>query len=189
MERDAHDSFEATGPGASQPTTGATGGSQSPIAHDIPGTMGEEQRGGRMGQGVDAARQKMERVADQAKQKAGQTAEQMKDKASQLKVTLADKLDSGADKLRHRTQSAAGELEQTMGGNGATTQMEETTDKVSGAVATGMEKTADWLRTADLDTMRADIEQQVRAKPGRSILVALGLGYVLGRIFRSGRQG
>ncbi len=45
-----------------------------------------------------------------------------------------------------------------------------------------MSKSADWLRNGDL---KADIEQQVRENPGRTLLIALGLGYVLGKAFRS----
>ena len=47
-----------------------------------------------------------------------------------------------------------------------------------------MQNTANWLRTADANSMRTGIEQQVRTNPGRTLLVALGIGYVLGRVFR-----
>ena len=50
------------------------------------------------------------------------------------------------------------------------------------SVARGMNKSADWLRTGDL---KADIERQVRENPGRSLLIAIGLGYVLGKAFRN----
>jgi hypothetical protein len=53
---------------------------------------------------------------------------------------------------------------------------------VQDSVARGMNKSADWLRNGDL---RADIERQVRENPGRTLLIALGLGYVLGKAFRN----
>ena len=53
---------------------------------------------------------------------------------------------------------------------------------VQDSVARGMEKSADWLRNGDL---KSDIERQVRENPGRSLLIALGLGYVIGKAFRS----
>ena len=51
-------------------------------------------------------------------------------------------------------------------------------------VAGGMQATADWLREADLDTMRAGVERQVKEHPGRTLLIAVGLGYLLGKAFR-----
>jgi len=53
---------------------------------------------------------------------------------------------------------------------------------VQDSVARGMNKSADWLRNGDL---KADIERQVRENPGRTLLIALGLGYVLGKAFRN----
>ena len=38
-----------------------------------------------------------------------------------------------------------------------------------------------WLREGDL---RATIETQVREHPGRTLLIALGVGYMLGKTFR-----
>jgi hypothetical protein len=56
--------------------------------------------------------------------------------------------------------------------------------QMSGQVAGGMEKTADWLRDADLDGLRMGIEQQVKEHPGRTLLIAAGLGYLLGKALR-----
>jgi hypothetical protein len=46
-----------------------------------------------------------------------------------------------------------------------------------------MQSTADWLRDADLDSMREGVERQVKEHPGRSLLIAVGLGYLLGKAF------
>jgi hypothetical protein len=51
-------------------------------------------------------------------------------------------------------------------------------------VAGGMDATADWLRQADLDGLRASVEQQVKEHPGRTLLIAAGLGYLLGKALR-----
>ena len=58
--------------------------------------------------------------------------------------------------------------------------MTQVADKVAG----GMQSTANWVRNADLDTVKGDIERQVKEHPARSLLVAVGLGYVLGKAFR-----
>ena len=57
--------------------------------------------------------------------------------------------------------------------------------QVKDSVARGMHKSADWLRNGDL---KADIEQQVRENPGRTLLIALGVGYLLGKAFRGDRR-
>jgi hypothetical protein len=58
--------------------------------------------------------------------------------------------------------------------------MTQVADKVAG----GMQSTANWVRNADLETVKGDIERQVKEHPARTLLVAVGLGYVLGKAFR-----
>ena len=47
-----------------------------------------------------------------------------------------------------------------------------------------MESSAEWLRDADVDKIKAGVEKQVKEHPGRTLLVALGAGYLLGKAFR-----
>jgi hypothetical protein len=56
--------------------------------------------------------------------------------------------------------------------------------QVSDKVAGGMHSAADWLRDADLDGIKSGIEHQVQEHPGRTLLVAVGLGYLIGKAFR-----
>ena len=55
---------------------------------------------------------------------------------------------------------------------------------MSDRVAGGMEKSAEWLRDADIDSLKSGIEHQVKEHPGRTLLIAVGVGYLLGRAFR-----
>jgi hypothetical protein len=55
-----------------------------------------------------------------------------------------------------------------------------TTNQIAG----GLQASADWLRDADLDGLKSGIERQVKEHPGRSLAVAVGLGYLLGKAFR-----
>ncbi|MDQ6885729.1 MAG: hypothetical protein M3068_00405 [Gemmatimonadota bacterium] len=114
-------------------------------------------------------------VADQARDRAGQ----VKEKASQLKATLADKMTAGADRLRQAGGSADPQT-------GAVANA-DVKAKVATTVAEGMDNTAEWLRSADLDSIRTGIEGQVKNNPGRTLLIAAGIGYVLGKAF-SGRK-
>jgi len=117
---------------------------------------------------------------EQAKATVQDKVGQVKDKARELQSTLADRLDAGAEKLRQRTQSG------TLASATDTGTVSEAADSrmanVQDSVARGMNKSADWLRNGDL---KADVERQVRENPGRSLLIALGLGYVLGKAFRN----
>jgi hypothetical protein len=114
-------------------------------------------------------------MKESARERLGAT----KEKAQNLKSTLADKLEQGAEKLRHKASTT------TVTEVGADT--ERKARNASDKVASGMESTADWLRNADMDSMKSGLESQVRSNPGRTLLVALGLGYVVGRLFRGGR--
>ena len=55
---------------------------------------------------------------------------------------------------------------------------------VTDTLASGMQSSADWLRDADLDQLKAGVEKQVKEHPARSLLVALGAGYLIGKAFR-----
>jgi ElaB/YqjD/DUF883 family membrane-anchored ribosome-binding protein len=51
-----------------------------------------------------------------------------------------------------------------------------------------MHATADWIKERDIDQVKGTIEQQVRDHPGRTLLIAAGLGYLIGRAFRGGNS-
>jgi hypothetical protein len=151
---------------------GDTSGDRSASAFsDASGTLGKESLGG----GSSRLEQRAEDMKESARDRLGAT----KEKAYNLKSTLADKLEQGAEKLRHKASTT------TATEVGADT--ERKARKASDKVASGMENTADWLRNADKDSMKSGFENQVRSNPGRTLLVALGLGYVVGRLFRGGR--
>jgi hypothetical protein len=162
---------------------GDTAGDRSASAFsDTSGTLGSESLGG----GSDRLERKAEDMKESAREKLGATKETARekleatrDKASHLKSTLADKLEQGAEKLRHKADTT------TVTEMGA--DAERKGRKASEKVASGMENTADWLRNADMDSMKSGLESQVRSNPGRTLLVALGVGYVVGRLFRGGR--
>jgi hypothetical protein len=112
-----------------------------------------------------------------------------REKASDFKANIADKLEAGAEALRQRAQGSQGQQQGqyagATGGNGETgVAVSDRFAGVAGGLASGMQSTADWLREADLDNLRDGIETQVKEHPGRTLLIALGLGYVLGKAFR-----
>ena len=124
----------------------------------------------------DKAADKAADIKDNVKDKAGQ----FKDKASELKASLADKLEAGAEKLRsQQTGSYAGAT-----GTGSAAIPQDKLAQVNDKLAAGMQSTADFIRNADLDNTKQAIEKQVKENPGRSLLIAAGLGYLIGKAFR-----
>jgi len=121
-------------------------------------------------------------IAGTAQEKLADVGSSVRERAGSMKNSLADVLTSGADKLRHRGSTAP-----YAGATDAGTvdvESDERTAQVTNKVASGMDATADWLREADLAGVRTSIESQVKEHPGRSLLIAAGLGYLLGRALR-----
>jgi hypothetical protein len=110
----------------------------------------------------------------------------VRERAGSMKNSLADVLTSGADKLRHRGTPSGSSAEYAGATDEGTVAVEndDRTAQVANKVASGMDATADWLREADLAGLRTSIEGQVKKHPGRTLLIAAGLGYLLGRAMR-----
>src|SRR5688572_12165814 len=159
--------YGTSGTGGFGSTSGASAGA---------GGLGGTSTGGTSGLKDRAAN-----LSGTARERAGEFAGTAREKASELKSTLADKLEQGADKLRSRGGSSASFAGAAGDGSVA---MENRADQLTSRLAGGMQGTAEWLREADLENMRVGIERQVRENPGRSLLVAVGLGYLLGKAFR-----
>ena len=57
-------------------------------------------------------------------------------------------------------------------------------DTAKTKVVDGAHAATDWIKQADIEGIKSGIEAQVRSNPTRSLLVALGLGYLVGRAMR-----
>lgn len=121
-------------------------------------------------------------LAGNAKDKLADVGSNLRESAGSAKDKLADALESGADKLRQRGRS--GQLSGSTGSADVAISGDGTVNQVTDRVAGGMQATADWLRDADLDSLREGVERQVKDHPGRTLLIAVGLGYLLGKAFR-----
>ena len=121
-----------------------------------------------------------------AKDKLADAGSTMRDKAGSLKTSLADALESGAEKLRQQA-TGGGQIAGAAATGGTTGMVSSETNRmadVSNQVAGGLQASADWLRDADLDGLKAGLERQVKEHPGRTLAVAVGLGYLLGKAIR-----
>lgn len=172
------DSMGVTGTGAGQSAStgamgGTTGGNVSDIDLGAPAAGGSQGLADRLSSARDTATDKLSSAKDMAAERLGQ----VREKASNLSATLADKLEQGANTLRQ--QGTGGQ--QLAGVDGTTAEVNPQVQKLQGTAADAMQKTAEFLRNGDI---RASLEEQVRTNPGRTLLVALGLGYIVGKAVR-----
>jgi hypothetical protein len=107
-------------------------------------------------------------------------ASSVKQKASTIPAMLADGLEAGAEALRQRRPSPNA----TTPGTSVAVTSDSSIDAVTDSLATGMQSSAEWLRDADIDKLKSGVEKQVKEHPARSLLVALGAGYLIGKILR-----
>ena len=185
MER--NDNFGGTGAGGAGQSNfgttggGTTGGDFGASGSDFGGSSvgsaaGSQSFGATGGTAAGTGSSTSDKLKD-AKSAAADKLGALKGKASNLSANLADRLEAGAEKLRQRGQANqfAG-----VGGEpvGATDdQMAALTNRLAG----GLQGTADALRNGDL---KGSIETQVRDNPARTLLIAVGVGYLLGKALK-----
>jgi ElaB/YqjD/DUF883 family membrane-anchored ribosome-binding protein len=160
MDRNANDTFSNQNTGTS---AGATSGSGD---------------GGGL---TDRARN----VANAATDRLGSVGSNVRERAGSLKDTLADALESGADRLRQ--QGAGGGQIAGAAATGGSADMIAEDNRLSQAsnqVAGGLQASADWIRDFDVDGMKTGLERQVKEHPARTLAIAVGLGYLLGKAIR-----
>ena len=139
---------------------------------------------GSTGSSADSFADKAKDTLGDAKDKAKSGLSNAKDKATELKSTLADKLEAGANKLRSQQTNTGAYAGATGSGSASVTADNGQLGQITDKLASGMQGTADFLRNADMDQMKASVEKQVKENPGRSLLIAAGIGYLLGKAFR-----
>ena len=158
----------------------ASGASESPASGPGSNMSGDAMNasGGFSDRARDLAGSAKDRLAD-----VGATA---RERATHLRGSLADALESSADKLRQRAGAPSGDGQLsggTSGGGVAVTHEGRMTDAAT-RLASGMDATAEWIRDIDVDGLKTGVEKQVKEHPGRTLLIAVGLGYLIGKAFR-----
>ena len=104
----------------------------------------------------------------------------VKEKASSIPAMLADGLEAGAEALRQHRLSTS----DSTPGSSVALSSDSSIAAVTDTLASGMQSSAEWLRDADLDKIKSGVEKQVKEHPARSLLVALGAGYLIGKALR-----
>lgn len=150
---------------------------QQETAFDFAGTGGSAEQS-------EGIRERAKNVVGSAGEKLAGVGSTARERAGNAKEKLASALESGAERLRDRTQGGSVALAGAGAEGSNAIQADGRVAQVSDKVAGGMEATAEWLRDADIDGIKTGIERQVKEHPGRTLLIAVGLGYLVGRAFR-----
>jgi type IV secretion system protein VirB6/type IV secretion system protein TrbL len=191
MERNANDTFGSGNTGESSSGgygTGSAGSANSPSSFGAgSASTGTSDASFSRDSSTDAAglADRAKTAASTAGEKLSDVGSSVRDRAGSLKQTLADALESGAEKLR--AQGAGGGQiagSAATGGSGAMVSDGNRLSEATNQLAGGLQASADWLRDADLDGLKSGVERQVKEHPGRTLAVAVGLGYLLGKAFR-----
>ncbi|HEY7396200.1 MAG TPA: hypothetical protein VH559_15200 [Gemmatimonadaceae bacterium] len=175
MDRNDGSSESSMTAGSNPDASGTSGNTASGSASSQSGD-GASASGGFSDRARDLAGSAKDRLAD-----VGATA---RERATHLRGTVADALESSADKLRQRAGSGDGQLSGATSGGSVAVGHETKMTNAASRVAGGMDATAEWIRDIDIDGLKVGIERQVKEHPGRTLLIAVGLGYLIGKAFR-----
>jgi len=156
----------AYGTGATQRT------GQSGTMSDQGASTGGMQRSGQSGstwgdQAPGAASETTGNMVETAKQKADQVVGQVSATADAGIDRAASGLDRAAEMLRERAGGQGGSME-----------------SVATVAAEKLDAAAHFLQNKDSETLIADLEALVRRRPTESLLVALGIGFLLSKAMR-----
>lgn len=145
-----------------------------------------ESQTGNTGNETGGLKDRAREIAGSAQDRLADVGSSVRERAGSLKDSLADALETGADKLRARTGTGTGDgnLAGATTGGSVALENDGRVAQVTDRVATGMQASADWLRDADIDGLKTSLEAQVKEHPGRTLLIAVGLGYLLGKALR-----
>jgi ElaB/YqjD/DUF883 family membrane-anchored ribosome-binding protein len=122
--------------------------------------------GDKVAQAADDARARTSEAIDTARQKTADVTANASDKATDVMSTAGDKMTTLAQTVRDRApvEGRAGE--------------------VATNAAETLERSGRYLQEADPQMVRMDLERLIRQHPIESMLVGLGVGYLLARTMR-----
>jgi hypothetical protein len=114
---------------------------------------------------VDDAKSKMSDLADAAKTKTGEVATKAADRVDEAMTTAGERMTTLAQTVR----------DQASGGR---------VGDIAQSTADALDRGGEYLRRADINTVRSDLTTLIRRHPTESLLVGLGLGFLLSRLSR-----
>jgi len=120
----------------------------------------------------DTAQSVKDKVTDAAattKQKVSEAGRRTTDKIDEKRGPAADALQSAASTIHEKAEDLPGG---------------ETVRSVAHSAAEKLESTAGYIREHDVRAMLTDMGEIVKRNPGPSLLIAVAVGFLIGRAFR-----
>ena len=114
-------------------------------------------------------KEKVAGAASTAKQRVSETARHTTDKIDEQRAPAAEALQSAASTIHEKAEDLPGG---------------QTVRNVAHSAAEKLEATAGYIREHDIRTMMSDVEEVVKRNPGPSLLIAVAIGFLIGRAFR-----
>ena len=122
---------------------------------------------------IDTARDKAADLANQAQRVGAQVADQ----AQKVGAQVADKADAATTTVGEKITDVAQTIRDKAPTSGPVADAADT-------AAETLERAGTYLREQDLSDIRADLEGLIRRHPVESLLIGLGVGYLLARSMR-----
>jgi len=126
---------------------------------------------------MDNVRDKAQDVAGDVRDKAQQVGSQVADKAQQVGSQVADKADAATTTVGDKMTDVAQTLREKAPTTGPLADAADT-------AADTLQRAGTYLQQQDLNDMRSDLEGIIRRHPIESLLIGLGVGYLLARSTR-----
>ncbi|MGA8027026.1 MAG: hypothetical protein WB992_07760 [Bryobacteraceae bacterium] len=123
----------------------------------------------KMSDTAQTVKEKVTDAATTAKQKVSDAGRQATDKIDEKRGPAADALETAASTLHEKAEDLPGG---------------DTVKSVAHSAAEKLESTAGYIREHDVRAMLSDVEEIVKRNPGPSLLVAVAVGFLIGRAFR-----
>lgn len=130
----------------------------------------QERGGTQFGERMGQAREKPEGLKERVTERARSAMESGKHRAVEGMESVGEKIDRGAEAMERR-----GRMSGQVG-------------KLMHRAGDALESGANYIRTHELSTIRDDVSTRIREHPIASVGVALGTGFVLGRVFSGGDE-
>ncbi len=125
----------------------------------------------------NAIRSSVENAAKQAGENVQQTASAAMGKAQEMASSAGRKVDEAATNLGERVQSAAGALRERGPQEGML-------GSATGAIADRLDSAGRYLQEEGLVGMAEDVTELIRRNPIPSMLIGIGIGFLLAKMLR-----
>jgi ElaB/YqjD/DUF883 family membrane-anchored ribosome-binding protein len=123
----------------------------------------------RLSDTAQGVKEKVTDAAASAKQKVSEAGRQATDKIDERRGPAAEVMESAASTIHEKAEDLPG---------GATVK------RAAHSAAEKLESTAGYIREHDVKSMLSDMEEIVKRNPGPSLLIAVTIGFLIGRAFR-----